>query len=91
MHYEEYNTNMNMGIDSYNHVNIEDVIINKPKQFPPYPPMLDLCPINSAIETPMHLQMYFIHYNASFMFQWAKSISKASHIIRESSKYMEMV
>ena len=91
MHYEEYITNQNNDIDYYNQDTIEHGITNKIKQLPSYPPMWDLCPIDLAFETPMHLQMNFIHYNASFMFQWAKSISKASHIVKESSNYMEKV
>ena len=35
------------------------------------PPMWQLCPIHLAVETPMHLQMNFIHYNANFTFSWA--------------------
>ena len=91
MHYDNYNSNLNLDINYYIHNDTDHVLNNKPKLLPSYPPMWELCPIKLAIETPMHLQMNFIHYNTSFMFQWAKSVSKATHIVRESSNYLEMV
>ena len=50
---------------------------------PEPPPMWLLCPIHLAVETPMHLQMNFVHYNTTFMFSWAKSISKLTQLLRE--------
>ena len=39
MHFEDYNSNLNMDINYYNHDNTEGVLINDPKQLPSYPPM----------------------------------------------------
>ena len=50
---------------------------------PEPPPMWQLCPIHLAVKTPMHLQMNLVHYNTSFMFSWAKSISKNIQLLWE--------
>ena len=43
---------------------------------PAPPPAWHLCPLQFACETPMHLQMNLVHFNASFMFDWAKDRKK---------------
>lgn len=55
---------------------------------PVYPPIWDLYPIHMAVETPMHLQMNYIHHNLSFTFSWAKTISKGAQLIRELSPHL---
>lgn len=55
---------------------------------PDPPPMWKICPIDLCVETPMHLQMNFLHYNATFMFSWAKSISKGAQLIRDSQPHL---
>ena len=53
------------------------------------PPAWHLCPLQFACETPMHLQMNFVHFNASFMFDWAKERGKGAVLIRQARPLFE--
>ena len=53
------------------------------------PPAWHLCPLQFACETPMHLQMNFIHFNATFMFDWAKDQAKGAVLIRHARPYFK--
>ena len=53
------------------------------------PPAWHLCPLQFACETPMHLQMNFVHFNATFMFDWAKERGKGAALIRIAKPFFE--
>jgi len=87
MNYQQYLLDpMDCDQDWYNEFTSNNHI--QQYELPEPPPMWSICPIHMAVETPMHLQMNYIHYNMNFMMNWAKSISKGSYLIRESIVYL---
>src|SRR5687767_11517575 len=87
MNYEQYLIDPTKCDDSF----IENINLHSDHKtiyvLPCPPPMWKLCPIHLAVETPMHLQMNFSHYNASFILTWA-SISKCTQLIQTASIHM---
>lgn len=88
MNYEQYQTDPNDCDPEFcDHILLNSATSNQ-YSLPDTPPMWNVCPLDLCVETPMHLQMNFIHYNANFMFSWAKSNLIGAQLIRESIPHL---